>query len=785
MARHLLWLVSALIFVGFVILIDSNSTQWVFLVRVQWVVLFGLMILPVLAHSFGRELLIGAYELNNRRAGFDVGLLLTLVATSIVDTAYTAQEYGQERLREPLGNLLFPSWGWVLLALVMVAVNAGAAFAATSHKLRSQVICGLIAGFFLGVAARAFLEFFVAGQILSLLGQAVVRSILLHACDDLVKSPVSWLASILPSCISSGYFRLDENAFLIEPGHIRAAVSFVASTLLYLWLKTKRLTPLCYFLLLTTVIVWSLSGLSFFLDAFRIPLFVPILLWLSVAALHRKADHFYRIHQKVSEQKDVCEMPSDPGSLLERAMENDDRIILVAAGGGGIQASAWTARVLTGLEEICAEKQSGRFSQSLKLLSGVSGGSVGIMYFVTACKLEGFLSRKRSWNGSSTNVLQAVAEVAKESSLSEAIHGLAYTDFIRAVTPFLLTDVYCDRAEGLERAWIRNAKKLSFSYSEILQKATLRGWQKDVARGELPAVIFNATIIETGEHLAFSTTAPSACLLQEGLTTCAAFRDFGSIYEGADIAITTAVRLSSAFPFISPPARPLPATSLPDGKPIAGWQRKGDRGESGFMNMHLADGGYYDNSGVAALVQWLHNGLSDLASRNQTKLPKDILVIRINAFPASAKGYVKKHRGTFFQIWAPLLSLNTSRGAAQGCSADRELQLLRERWSRDGQALHKSRQRLGVNIETVDFTFSPSGTPRKKRPPLSWHLRMEEQAEIEKAWNETRTNEQVQKVLAYLGVRPLRLKRTTRSALRDGHFSFTALVKRRTDARKS
>jgi Patatin-like phospholipase len=785
MARHLLWLVSALIFVGLVILIDSNSAQWVFLVRVQWVVLFGLTILPLLAHSFGRELLIGAYELNNRRAGFHVGLLLMLVATSIVDTADTAQKYGQERLREPLGNLSFPSWGWILLASVMVAVNVVAAFAATSHKIRIQVICGLIAGFFVGAGAWAFLEFFVARQILSLLDQAVVRSTLVHACGDLVKSPVAWLASILPPWMSSGYFRLDKNAFLIEPGHIRAAVSFVATTGLYSWLRTKRLAPLCYFLLLTTVILWSLSGLSFFLDAFRIPFFVPILLWLSVAALHQKADHFYRVHQKVSEQQDVCVTPSDPGSILERAIESDDRIILVAAGGGGIQASAWTARVLTGLEEICAEKQPGRFSQSLKLLSGVSGGSVGIMYFVTACKLEGFLSRKRSWNGSSTNILQAVADVAKESSLSEAIQGLAYTDFIRAVTPFLLTDVYRDRAEGLEKAWIRNAKELSLSYSEILRKATLRGWQKDVARGELPAVIFNATIIETGERLAFSTTAPSACLLQEGLTTCAAFRDFSSAYEGADIAITTAVRLSSAFPFISPPARPLPAASLPDGKPIAGWQRKGDRGESGFMNMHLADGGYYDNSGVAALVQWLHNGLSDLASRNPTKLPKHILVIRINAFPASEKGYVKKHRGTFFQIWAPLLSLNTSRGAAQACSADRELQLLRERWSRDGLALQKSRQRLEVAIETVDFTFSPSGTRGKKPPPLSWHLRMEEQAEIENAWNEIRTNEQVQKVLAYLGVRPLRLKRTTRSALRDGHFTFTALVKRTTDARKS
>jgi len=122
------------------------------------------------------------------------------------------------------------------------------------------------------------------------------------------------------------------------------------------------------------------------------------------------------------------------------------------------------------------------------------------------------------------------------------------------------------------------------------------------------------------------------------------------------------VRLSSAFPFISPPARPLPAASLPDGNPLAAGQRKAGGGENGFMNMHLADGGYYDNSGVAALVQWLHNALSDLADRNPTRLPKEILVIRINAFPAAEQGYVKEHRGTFFQFWAPLLTMNTFRG---------------------------------------------------------------------------------------------------------------------------
>jgi hypothetical protein len=111
MARQRLWWLGALIFIGLVILISANSAQWVFLARVQWVALLGLTILPLLAHTSGRELLIGTYDLNSKGAGFHVGLLLILVATSIVDTAYIEQKYGQERLREALGYLFVPSWG--------------------------------------------------------------------------------------------------------------------------------------------------------------------------------------------------------------------------------------------------------------------------------------------------------------------------------------------------------------------------------------------------------------------------------------------------------------------------------------------------------------------------------------------------------------------------------------------------------------------------------------------------------------------------------------------------
>jgi hypothetical protein len=52
--------------------------------------------------------------------------------------------------------------------------------------------------------------------------------------------------------------------------------------------------------------------------------------------------------------------------------------VVVAASGGGITASLWTARVLTALQgEVGTD-----FTRSIRLISSVSGGSVGTMYFL-------------------------------------------------------------------------------------------------------------------------------------------------------------------------------------------------------------------------------------------------------------------------------------------------------------------------------------------------------------------------------------------------------------------
>jgi hypothetical protein len=109
MARQRLWWLGALMVIGLAILISSNSAQWVFLARVQWVALLGLTILPLLAHTSGRELLIGAYDLNSTRAGFHVGLMLILVATSILDTALCKRT--SRHLFSTLGSASYNEYG--------------------------------------------------------------------------------------------------------------------------------------------------------------------------------------------------------------------------------------------------------------------------------------------------------------------------------------------------------------------------------------------------------------------------------------------------------------------------------------------------------------------------------------------------------------------------------------------------------------------------------------------------------------------------------------------------
>jgi hypothetical protein len=148
---------------------------------------------------------------------------------------------------------------------------------------------------------------------------------------------------------------------------------------------------------------WLLSGLAFFLDSFRIPVLAFVGLWLFVAAQSPKSDHYFNVSKPP---------PSYSGAksaeyiLAERPGARECPIIVVSANGGGIQSAAWTARVLSGLAEQFERQGQGnldRFLHSIRLISGVSGGSVGTMFFVNAIQPPGATTR------------QSFAEVVREA----------------------------------------------------------------------------------------------------------------------------------------------------------------------------------------------------------------------------------------------------------------------------------------------------------------------------------------------------------------------------------
>jgi len=155
---------------------------------------------------------------------------------------------------------------------------------------------------------------------------------------------------------------------------------------------------------------WSLGALTFFFDVYRI----PVLLVLAVAGLltaqSRLSDHYYSLQALRAPQPAPL-----PGAAITAS--KTDRVIVVAANGGGIQAAAWAARVLTGLES-----DTPKFRPALRMISSVSGGSVGTAMYI------GHLANETPAAGAS--------KAAAASSLDEVAWGLAWPDFLKNAVPW-------------------------------------------------------------------------------------------------------------------------------------------------------------------------------------------------------------------------------------------------------------------------------------------------------------------------------------------------------------
>ena len=75
---------------------------------------------------------------------------------------------------------------------------------------------------------------------------------------------------------------------------------------------------------------------------------------------------------------------------------------------------------------------------------------------------------------------------------------------------------------------------------------------------------------------------------------------------------------------------------------------------------HLGDGGYFDNSGVFMLSEWLKEAVSASPSGS-----KRILILQLDAFPDSDPPATDKVKKWYYQLYSPINTMLTVRSEGQ------------------------------------------------------------------------------------------------------------------------
>ncbi len=642
----------------------GSVVEYALLMRVPLLTGAIVVLLPWLVRqSSFKALLLGLFDVTPAGTAA-VTVAAMAAATSVVDNARIIYMHSAER---GVGGLASPpthfAWYWwfvltAALSLPVILYTIRFSDQQNHGDLRRRIGFALMAG--LPMLAAQF-------GIATLLRSSAKR--------------IVW-SSTLP-----GYTSMED--------HILAAGGFGLTLGVYVFLgwygyerlgKERTVPALCSALMVLVLGCSVLSALSFYLDLWHVPLLLILTIWGVITTQTKASDHYYDL-LKVRHGARPAPTPVE----TVRATKNDcrGRIVVVAANGGGIQAAAWAAQVLEGLSE-----EIPGFKESVRLISSVSGGSLGSVCYAHSL---------------ANPTAEGAFVAASRSSLDEVAWGLSWPDLISSIFPWI-TKNFVGRGRALERAWIANGKTSDEDSFSLLDKP-LSEWNAAVRSGDMPALIMNATLVESGNRLLLGTTRFTKN--ESSRARLDATKLHG---ETRDVAAVTAARLSASFPYVTPAAR------FEDKKP----------------QPHVVDGGYYDNYGMSTLVEWLDEALCADQESDTSPAVKSVLVLQVHGAPVSRDGDPQSgdltDRGWFFQIGAPIVTLANVRGAGQIAHNDIELLQLQQRWFGT------------VPIHSVTLEFPDEDAP------LSWHLTQSQRENVLDRWDRCEAVLQARvQIAAFLG----------------------------------
>ncbi|HEY6083836.1 MAG TPA: patatin-like phospholipase family protein [Nitrospira sp.] len=288
--------------------------------------------------------------------------------------------------------------------------------------------------------------------------------------------------------------------------------------------------------------------------------------------------------------------PEDTQALFA-PLPDQDFLVGLAVSGGGSRAATFAAGALEALAETSVRQGGTTRSilETVHYMSSVSGGSLATAYYVT-----------------------------KKPSKSEPVLGTGglsplYRDFFDAYKTAMQTN-FQERALMRQLAYFRalNPTKLAYSLSEVwddqfLGDTTFAQLYQREQRGDIPRVILNGTVYNSGRRFAFTTlpasdfdydfvdllkkelqkpdrpvpvTPEGMAIIQKGLEKASrqflplTFERVGADYR--NLLLSLAVATSASFP------------------PVVGPVTYQIAGHSTYL--HIGDGGLFDNLGTESLT---------------------------------------------------------------------------------------------------------------------------------------------------------------------------------------
>ncbi|WP_116106889.1 hypothetical protein [Lewinella sp. IMCC34191] len=425
---------------------------------------------------------------------------------------------------------------------------------------------------------------------------------------------------------------------IFRQNHVNALILQFASIMILVILglmidwPTFQLPAGASFFILFSLFVSIVGAVSYWFANWRIPLLILLLAAINFLTSTSFLDHgnqayglsyktdapytldtIYSLYQPDTLRADVA----NTTAILERwrAKQPVDKpkMVILCASGGGLTASLWATHITQSIQE-CS---GGRLLESTALITGASGGMLGLAYV-----REEYL-REASFRQGNYRRLEEVSN----DLLNPVAFSIVSNDIFLPFRRVRVGDESYrrDRGYAFERAYN--------TATDFLLDRPLAQYRGPEATADIPLMFVTPSIVEDGRRMVISPQGVSYMMAPPvsqsgGVPLAPDMVDFGRLLARQDadsLRMSSALRANASYPYV------LPQVSLPTDPLI-----------------RLMDAGYRDNYGITSAVRFIHV-FEDWIKANTS----GVVLVQVSAF-RDQQIPDDGHRGVISGLLSPL-----------------------------------------------------------------------------------------------------------------------------------